>query len=517
MSTRNTKSYDKPADKRSGAGDKAKADQRSTGRNRRNREPSVAIEAELVEPDDDGDPNDWSQVPLFSGLGQEAIEALRGAMQLVEFADGHEIITQGASGKDMFVLQQGAVRVCVANAEGTITYERRLVAPALFGEIALVTNEARSASVFADGPATCQRLGKEQVVDLVLRNPPAARLLTALVGKRLLEAGTIRRVGKYGVVGRLGSGGFATVFEAIHPSLGQHVALKMLSHALVLDPKFREHFDREARLIARLDHEGIVRVLDVEECYGTRFIVMEKLLGSELEEVIRTDIRLDWDTIRGVLLQTAAALAYSHSRGIVHRDIKPSNLFLTPDGRVKILDFGIARDLAGEGETEGRLVGTPYYMSPEQVRAEKLDGRTDLYSLGIVAFELATMRVPFLAETAPAVMVQHLTSPIPDMRALRPDIPDDIVEFVRRSTAKDRADRFGSCAEAHDWLKAEARLPLVRELDLASLGVSFHPSRRAAVHAVLHDAASRLSSMNGVSAHLATWAAAHAHDDLGED
>ncbi len=441
----------------------------------------------------------WSRLGIFRGLPMDTLEQIREAMTDVVFEPGESIIEQGEQGDDMFLLDRGSVKIRVHGKMSNTIFERVLTSPALFGEMALITSEPRTATVLAESPARCLRLGRETFESVVAKNPQASVFLTKIVGERLMEAGTIRRVGKYEVRGRLGAGAVATVFEAVHPELGQEVALKMLSHALVFHPGFAEQFHTEARLVASLNHEHIVRVLDTAQAYGTHFIVMEKLNGTLLEDIVEKGERLPWGMIRRILKEVALALDYSHSKDLLHRDIKPSNVFLTEDRRVKILDFGIATSAEASVSSGGHLLGTPYYMAPEQILGQRLDGRADLYALGIMAYELCTHEVPFDADTLDDLLRLHLSEPMPDPRVLEPDIPDDLVQFIQTATAKKAADRFDSCEEASAFLQTAAELPLVRKLELSTLAISYHPSRRAVVAQALRELHGRLSNTPGIS------------------
>mgnify|MGYP002629286299 CR=1 FL=1 len=441
----------------------------------------------------------WTRLGIFRGLPSDTLDQIRSAMTEVIFAPGDAILKQGEPGDEMFLLDRGSVKIRVRGKLSHTMFERVLSAPALFGEMALITSEPRSATVEAETDARCLRLDRATFETVVARNPQASVFLTKIVGERLMEAGTIRRVGKYEVCGRLGAGAVATVFEAEHPELGQKVALKMLSHALVFHPGFADQFRTEARLVASLSHPHIVRVLDTAQAYGTHFIVMEKLNGTLLEDIVEEGERLPWGMIRRICKEIALALAYSHSRDLLHRDIKPSNVFLTEDRRVKILDFGIAVSAEGSESAGGHLLGTPYYMAPEQILGQRLDGRADLYALGIMAYELCTHEVPFDAETLDDLLRLHLGAPMPDPRVLEPDIPDDLVQFIETATAKKPADRFESCGEAAAFLQTAAELPLVRKLELSTLAISYHPSRRGVVAKALRELHGKLSNTPGIS------------------
>jgi serine/threonine protein kinase len=442
----------------------------------------------------------WALVPLFQDLSDDALDTLQQAMEPVTFVDQAVIMAQGRMGDDMFVIERGRVNVTVRDDVGNILFQTDLDGPALVGEMALVTHEPRTATVTAQGEVLAHRLRKGVLDDLFARQPQAASFLTALVGERLMETHGIRKVGKYEVVGRLGSGGVATVFEARQPGLNRSVALKMLSHSLVYDRNFAEHFGREGQLVAGLTHDNIVRVIDTEEAYGTRFIVMEKLDGELLEALIRRREELDWFVVRRILAEIASALAYSHEQGLIHRDVKPANVFMTENRRVKLLDFGIAVPMGVPTEQDGKVVGTPFYMSPEQILGLPLDGRADMYSLGILAYELCTNELPFWAENVQNVFSLHLKQETPDPRRLEPDLPDDLVEFIRICTAKEPLRRFATCYDAASFLYRGMDEASSAPHEMSTLALTYLPSRRGQVQQILNEALGKLKRLRGVQA-----------------
>jgi hypothetical protein len=437
----------------------------------------------------------WQALPLFAGMEEDALARFHAAMETVSFRKGQQILTQGEPGEHMFVLVAGTVRVVVRDGK-QVVFEKIVDAPAIFGEMALITKEPRTATIVAEQPVQCLRIDKQTLGELFTRHPNTGVFLTRLVGERLMETSGIRKVGKYEVVGRLGSGGVATVFEARHPTLGTPVALKMLSHALVFDETFSDHFDEEARLVASLDHDNIVRVLDIEHAYGTKFIVMEKLSGDLLESLIDNGPRLEWQNARRILREICGALAYSHAHGLIHRDIKPANVFMLADGKIKLLDFGIATPPGGT--SGGKIIGTPYYMSPEQILNQPVDGRSDLYSLGILAYELLARELPFDGDTLPELLAKHIQTPLPDVRVMIPGIPDDLAEFIQRACAKKIDDRFASCKDAAAFLRAAAEVPVLNKFAMSALSVTYHTSKRELVERVLAPAAKELEDTAGV-------------------
>ena len=446
----------------------------------------------------------WMQLRAFRDLPDTAIERLLEVMQTRRYVPGAPLMVQGDPGDGLLVLTDGSVLVTVRDDLTGGVFERSMNAPAILGEAAVLTGERRTATVSAVTPVTALFLDAATLRLLCSRFPSTAEFLTTLVGERLMASDSIKRVGKYEVRGRLGSGGVATVFAAMHPGLGREVALKMLSHTLIFDRAFAVHFAQEARLVAQLDHENIVRVLDTERAYGTQFIVMEKLTGEELRTPPDGGATLAWPAIRRILVQVLDALAYSHARGLIHRDIKPSNVFMTREGKVKLLDFGIAAQAGTPAESDGKVIGTPAYMSPEQCQGLPLDGRSDMYSLGILAFELCTGQRPFAdAHTADAQMRAHSGMALPDPRDLVSDIPEDLAVFIERTTRKRPADRFPTCSDAVDFLRKGDDL-VGDAHGVATMAVSFPLGRETQIHDLILSFAAQLREVRGVQVAIAS-------------
>ncbi|MCB9524497.1 MAG: protein kinase [Myxococcales bacterium] len=430
----------------------------------------------------------WVGLDLFSDLTPTELEALSGVLVTVRFAPGEIVVREGEPGEALYLIERGRVRVWTADGR----FDRELSAPETIGEMAIITHEARSATVAAVDQVKAFRLSRARLDQVVQSHPQIASILTRLVGARLREIDGIRVVGKYRIVGPLGSGGMSDVFAAEHPVLQRPVALKMLNHALVYHPSFAQKFDREARLVARLDHPNIVRVYDFEEAYGTRFIVMERLDGELLEDAIAGGTQFTWPAVRRLLVEMCQALDHAHRRGLVHRDVKPLNIFLTRSGAAKLFDFGIAIAADASVCKGADRLGTPYYMAPEQIRGEPLDARTDLYALGMTAYEAITGRVPFDAPDLESLVRRHLYEPMPDPRRYRPDTPSDLVAFIQRACAKDPADRFGDAQQAVAFLQGKRPdSPTLRE----QLTVSFPGDLEKQVRAEIQRFQDRLARL----------------------
>jgi serine/threonine-protein kinase len=253
--------------------------------------------------------------------------------------------------------------------------------------------------------------------------------------------------GRYRVVRKLGGGGMADVYLCEDLTLGRHVAIKVLLQRYLDDPTFVERFRREAKAAAGLNHQNLVSIYDWGEVEGTYYIVMEYVEGETLKDLIRRRGRLSGNESVGIALQLLAAVEFAHRSGIVHRDIKPQNVMIDRGGTVKVMDFGIAR--AGDsGMTEaGSILGTAQYLAPEQAKGYPVDERSDLYSVGVVLYEMLTGTVPFRGDSAVTVALKHVNEVPREPAELVPGLPYALNQIVLKAMAKDPADRYQSAAE----------------------------------------------------------------------
>jgi eukaryotic-like serine/threonine-protein kinase len=257
---------------------------------------------------------------------------------------------------------------------------------------------------------------------------------------------------RYRLDEKIGSGGMSSVYRAFDPTLERWVAIKLMHRDISNDPDQLERFRREARAVASLNHPHIVTVIDAGEDDGAPYIVFEYVEGETLKERIRRLGRLPVSEAVAYAIEIGRALECAHAHLLVHRDVKPQNVLIDPDGRAKVTDFGIARSLEAQGLTAtGRVLGTTDYVSPEQALGHEVTGQSDIYSLGIVLYEMLAGEAPFRADTQVAVAMKHVREPLPDVQRRRPEISASLARVVEHATAKETQNRYQNVSEmVHD-------------------------------------------------------------------
>lgn len=390
------------------------------------------------------------KVKAFRYLSDAAADALATRAQKVAFGPGETILRTGDPGDSMFVILEGSVEARVSDENGQTRFATCMQKNEVFGEMALLTGEPRSADVVVpdDVHCECALFEKNEIEQLMRQHPAIARFLTEILGERLLRSDSMRELGKYRLLGELGRGGMSRVFEGYHMHLDRSVAVKMLNHSLVFEADFAERFQREAKLIAGLSHPNIVQVYDLAEAYGTWFIVMERLSGTDCDALLAEKGAFTFGRVRSIVRQAAAALACAHDAQIIHRDVKPGNMFLQASGHLKLVDFGIA--LANEEAADDELTCTPEYVAPEFLVNQGFDRRIDIYSLGLTAWTLLAGRDWAEANTVPAMFYKHITQEVTPIEEVVPDVPDDLAQFIRIACAKKPDARFRDCLEILD-------------------------------------------------------------------
>ena len=284
----------------------------------------------------------------------------------------------------------------------------------------------------------------------------------------------VERIGTCRVLGEIGSGGMAVVYEAIQEPLSRRVAIKALKPSIAIDSQFAERFEREAHFMASLQHENILHVIDFIKDGRSMFIIMEYVDGIDLYDLLERSPRVPPDVAAIITLQLARGLDYAHFRGIIHRDIKPANIMLSMQGDVKLMDFGIARhERFGDLTETGTGLGTPSYMSPEQILGDKLDFRSDLFSVGIVLYQMLTGRKPFVEDDTRTVMQKIRLDRYESPKKLGVEVPRKLERIMARCLQKMPANRYPTTQALIDDL-TEFLSPRVRMSHNARLVMYLH-------------------------------------------
>lgn len=266
------------------------------------------------------------------------------------------------------------------------------------------------------------------------------------------------KIGRYIIKSELGRGGMATVYRAFDPSFDREVAIKVLPREMLHDPQFRSRFEREIKLVAALEHPAIVPVYDVGDDDGQPYFVMRYMTGGSLADWIKKGKFSLQDTAR-IIEKIALGLAYSHKKGIIHRDLKPDNILFDGSGDPFISDFGVAKLMEASGGLTGSgVIGTPAYMSPEQAQGGEIDGRSDVYGLGVIVYQMLSGHQPYSADTPMGVVVKHITEPVPEILKFVPSLPPEMDDIIKTSMAKDKSSRYSTT------------MNLAKALNLAAFG-----------------------------------------------
>ena len=389
----------------------------------------------------------------FKRLDTEILKLIHKSMSDVMFEPGELLMKQGDPGTSLMVVADGDVEIGV-DEEGGHHVLKLAHAGEVLGEMALLTNEPRSASVRAVTAVRAWVLPAERFHELAAKHPRIGVLLTLLLASRLGRLEHDALTGKifegYRISRRLGRGGMSVVYEAEESESGRRVALKMMSHRLLYDPAAMKRFQREADIIASFDHPNIAKMYGRFEAFRTSFIVMEFCEGISIDEVLRTRKRLPEPLTRSILGQLVGAVAYAHGAGIVHRDIKPSNVMVTRDGSVKLMDFGLAQRLEAATATRG-LLGTPRYMAPEQMSGEAAGTKTDLFALGLLAFEMVSGTPFFEGKDIWALRKEVVRCRTPDFSKTLPEASPELRRVLRRLLFRDPEERTLDLALVSSW------------------------------------------------------------------
>jgi serine/threonine protein kinase len=434
---------------------------------------------------------------IFGSIPRHALLYLINCLQRRTYRRVERLFSQGETGRSLFIIQEG---VCViqVDKDGKTHQASRMTRGEVCGEMAVLTGERRRRHAVAETPMVVWELAAEAFERVSAKHPELRIFLTELITQRLQSWSFTgdRTVGKYTIKHPIGSGGWGIVYHGYHRALNMPVAIKMLKHDMAMDPLFLETFRKEAQTIARLNHQNIVQIFDIDEVYRTIFIIMEYLEGEPLRDILNRRGALTVAETVTYLKQILCGMDYAHGQGIIHRDIKPANIFVLRDGRVKILDFGLACAL---GEEDLNLHSTLYYASPEQIEGEPEDFRSDIYALGIMAYELLCGKRPYPENDLCRLMDLHCQRPIPDPAEKISDLPEELRAFILKCCAIDPDQRYATAQEALMTIDNLARkLQIHTEFEkrmLTSVLVVYPEKHRQALTRLLEDFSRQLEPM----------------------
>lgn len=413
---------------------------------------------------------------LLKTLPREGVCPFLNCMDQITLKTGFRFITQGDKGDCLYIVQKGLCSIQIQEENDTLQTVAQHREGDVIGEMALLTGEHRTASVISESDMILWKLPREAFDTACNNNPDIREFLTELLTNRLENSTVtgVRNVGRYIMTHRIGHGGWSFVYKGKHKHLNMPVAVKMMKHNQAMDRDFLNNFRHEGKLITKLNHPNIVQVYDIEELYHTIFIIMESLEGESLDALLDRKGGLPFSRAISFLIQIGSGLAYAHDKKIIHRDVKPANVFILKDDQIKLLDFGLA---CSPDEEDFDQTGTIHYMSPEQIEGDPVDFRSDIYSFGILAYEIFTGQKPFSGDDLLAVMKMHKNAPMPDPRELVPDLPERVANLILKSCAKSQGQRYENMGEVVEELRAISNL--LKE------GISFVSTREKEITVLL--------------------------------
>jgi len=392
---------------------------------------------------------------FFNGISRDAAGIILDCFDSRQVKAGERFINQGEPGDSCYIIRKGT---CVASVEkdGELHTVGRMREGDIVGEMAILTGEPRSAHVDAETDMQVWCFTRNEFDIIAELHPELRMILTEIIADRFRSRTLTakRTIGKYVVTDILGQGGFSIVYRGIHAGLNMPVAVKMMKHDLAMNGDFLSKFHSEAKTIAGFNHENIIKIYDFEELFRTVFIIMELVDGETINDMLAREKILPFRRIIDLLLQICTGLAYAHHHDIIHRDIKSANMYVRKDGQLKILDFGLS---APPGTENVDFMGSVPYLSPEEIEGEAVDQRTDIYSLGITAYEMVTGKMPFPEDDLMKLSEMHLSEDIPDPAKLRPDVPEELRRLIFKACARNPAHRYRNIKEVIQTLQPLAK------------------------------------------------------------
>jgi tRNA A-37 threonylcarbamoyl transferase component Bud32 len=386
------------------------------------------------------------QTKFLQFINREEPSPLLEKMSFRHVRAGVRFVVQGEVENTAYIIQSGSCLVIVEK-DGELYPVDHYGEGDIVGGLGILTGEPRRAHVEAETDMGLWVMTREQFDEISDQDPDLLNFITEIVADRLdsRRPTAYRTIGKYVATDIIGRGAFSIVYKGEHTILGMPVVIKMMRHDMARHENFLENFRNEAKVIASLSHNHIVKVYDFDERYRTLFIIMEHVAGEPLTNMIRRLRMLPPLLVADYLAQICSALEYAHRCGIIHRDINPSNIIVQPNDQVKILDFGLA---CPEGTEDFENAGTAHYMAPEQIDGDPVTARTDIYALGITAYEMVTGRRPFLAENLQKLQALHLTRDIPDPAEIVQQLPGELRSFIMKAGRCDPSRRYPDVGQA---------------------------------------------------------------------
>ncbi len=401
-----------------------------------------------------------SSIDIFANLDKVTRKDIAKYFKIDRIMKGEKIIESGKTADRFFIILNANVELKTSDLMGHTKRKIELTDGSVIGEVGLLTNTPYTSDAIALENTVVFYLERNEFKALIQKHKSFANTMTHLMSQRMAHEGGINKVGRYTLTEKIGEGNMATVFEGYDPMLDRHVALKMLKYDLSHDEDFLSRFEQEAKVIAQLNHPNIVNVYETVNEYSTSFIVMERLRGKDLGQILEETGPLSISDTRKILYQVVCALEYAHAqgeKGIIHRDIKPANIFIDDQGQVKLTDFGVAKPPMDVVTT---VLGTPKYLAPEIIKGEPFDGRADIYSVGIMAFTMLSGMPPFTAKTLNELLSLQVYGDPPDIKQYRPEIDKDLKNFIDSALIKNPDERISDWEAIKALLQPEANREL---------------------------------------------------------
>ena len=423
---------------------------------------------------------------LLNYFSEDEKEFLAAKVTCQLISAGERFITQGDVQQTAYIIQRGAC-LLIVEKDGQLHPVGHLGRGDIVGIRSFLTGEPQSAHAEAETAMELWALDKNLFENISKEDPELLEFLTELVASRFdsRRPTADRVIGKYMATDIIGRGAYSIVYKGLNTDLSMPVAIKMLRHNLAMDPDFISGFRNEAKTIAGLKHENILRVYDIEERFNTVFIIEELVEGESLENMLKRLKCIAPKLAISFLIQLCSGLQYAHRKGIIHRDINTSNIFVQQNDQLKILDFGLSCPI---GTEDFASFGTMAYMAPEQIKSEPMDARTDIYALGITAFEMLAGERPF-PETDPRKLIDlHLNCGIPDPADVIPNISEPLRQIILKACRQSPDQRYQTVTQALDELNRLAdelgiasKHPTDEKINMTSLFMVYNENQQPAV------------------------------------